>query len=149
MTSEINEHHLTDDELLSLLKRESVGMLATVNEDKSPYIIPMHFVLLDDKIYMRTSTKGHKISNIMRDSRCSFAVLSILESDHDMKACFNSSVIKGNARIMDDGEEKTEILNRISRKYGKNEYISKEKAIFTGVIEITPEKITGKQRCML
>ncbi len=149
MTSEINEHRLTDNESVSLLERESVGMLATVNEDESPYVIPMHFVMLDDKIYMRTGTKGHKISNINRDSRCSFAVLSILESDPDKKACFESSVIKGNARIMEDGEEKVEVLNRISRKYGKNEYISKDKATFTGVIEITPEKITGKQRCML
>ncbi|MDD2626559.1 MAG: pyridoxamine 5'-phosphate oxidase family protein [Candidatus Methanomethylophilus sp.] len=108
MTSEVNERSLTADELLSFLEKENVGILATVNEDETPYVIPMHYVLLDGKIYLRTGTKGHKISNIMRDSRCSFAVLGIFESDPDKKACFRSSVIKGNAKIMEDGKEKME-----------------------------------------
>lgn len=40
-------------------------------------------------------------------------------------------------------------MNRISGKYGENEHVSEDEAAYTGVIEITPEKITGKQRCML
>ncbi len=149
MESKTSEHHLTDNESILLLESESIGIFATMNSDDSPYAIPMHYLFANNRIYMQTRPYGQKISNIQRDPRCSFAVLDTEGPNAERRVCFESSVIKGKAKMITDENEKMRILKDLNKKYKRNEEMTLDKARSIGVIEIVPDIITGKQRCMI
>ena len=48
-------HQLTEEQIRKLLQRSQNGSLATLNEDGTPYVTPMHFVLYENAILDRKS----------------------------------------------------------------------------------------------
>jgi len=149
MESKKSEHYLTDSESTLLLEKESIGIFATMNSDDSPYAVPMHYLFANNRVYMQTRPYGQKISNIQRDPRCSFAVIDTDGPSTEHKFCLESSVVKGKAKMITDENEKLRILKDLNKKYKRNEEITIENVRSIGVIEIVPDAITGKQRCMI
>lgn len=146
MEHKVNEHVLTEVQSKSVLKKEEIGIFATTNEDGTPYAIPMHYIFFNDRVYMWTRPHGQKVTNIVRDPRCSFAVLNLASYDSVNKVEFESVVVKGKARMISDDNDKVRIISDIYEKYGKNKDITLEKVKMTGVIEVIPDTITGKYR---
>jgi nitroimidazol reductase NimA-like FMN-containing flavoprotein (pyridoxamine 5'-phosphate oxidase superfamily) len=50
----------------SVIDRADFGTLATVNEDGSPYCVPLSTAISDNKIYFHAALEGKKIDNIKR-----------------------------------------------------------------------------------
>ena len=67
-------HLLTEEQISDLFHRAEVGHLGTYSEDGYPYILPMHFVYYDNKIYMHGLAKGKKIDNIKFNSSVCFEI---------------------------------------------------------------------------
>ena len=92
MQKAMKENQLTAEQRNSLLETQHVGHFATINEDGHPYIAPMHYVYMDDKIYMHGLSEGQKIENLKRNPLIGFEV----QNCGEMKDIQNSK----NLRVM-------------------------------------------------
>jgi len=147
--------------IIEFLNKELTGRIASIDENGFPQIIPMNFVFLDDAIYMHSHVKGEKIDNIKRDSKVGFEVDKNLEflpsyfSDPDDASLadtfYISIVIKGEAKLVEDNDEKVLALNGLMRKYqpeGKYLPMTTNMPVLdhTAVIKVIPKEMNGKYK---
>ena len=139
------------DVIDSVLEKCDYGVLATVGEDGYPYSLPLSYVYVNGYIYFHSGKKGHKLDNIINNSKVSFNVVTDTDVIEDkFTTSFNSVVIFGEAELV-SGEEKDMALLEIIKKYSK-EYIEEGKAYIErakdacSVVKITITHITGKSK---
>jgi len=154
MQHRMRTHPLTEQQIDQLLKRAQTGSLATLNPDGTPYSTPIHFIYFDGAIFFHGLPKGKKLDNIAHDSRVGFSVYEMdkLLLDPDEKPCdtntkYESVIISGTAKPIDDIEEKSTVLKRIVEKYTPhlvNNEIPNNMVKGTAVIRIDVEEMTGK-----
>lgn len=153
MQGRMKEHPLSAEEINELLLSESVGSLATVSPEGFPYITPVHFVLIDGKIYIHGLCVGQKINYLTANPKVGFEVHKMNGLIHDPELpCdtntdYQSVIIHGTAVTVVDMDLKIKVLDEVVKKYtpqhaGKTYPPAMLKA--TGVIEITPTATTGK-----
>jgi nitroimidazol reductase NimA-like FMN-containing flavoprotein (pyridoxamine 5'-phosphate oxidase superfamily) len=150
------EREIKDRETMTaLLEHSPVGRIATVNARGFPVIKPVNFVYREGKIYIHSSPKGEKIGDIRRGSPVCFELDEpIAYSPATGPACkanyyYRSVIIKGKAAFIQSRERKLEILGKLMEKYqpeGGYAPISEEVMKKTAVIEISIQKMTGKER---
>ena len=149
------ERELKDQETIAAILRQAlVGRIATINLKGFPVIKPVNFLYLDGKIYFHSSMKGEKIEDIRRGSPICFEVDQPIAYVIATKvACranyyYRSIVVTGKASFVKDQDKKREILEKMMEKYQPEEdsgEIPMEILKKTAVIEITVEKISGKE----
>ncbi len=154
MQHRMKTHPLTEEQINNLLQREQTGTLATLNPDGTPYSTPIHFVYYDNAIFVHGLPKGKKLDNIAHDSRVGFSVFEmdklLLDPDGkswDTNTKYESVIISGTAKLVDDMEEKRNALNKIVEKYTPhlvNNEIPSNMVKGTAVIRIDVTEITGK-----
>jgi len=136
-----------------ILRQNEVGRLATA-VDGEPYIVPMNFAYIRDKIYLHTHKDGKKIKDIQKNPMVCFEVDSgeIVTGDNpcDYSWRYRSAVAYGKASIVESKNERLKALRLISEKYsfGKGKLITPELMEKFGhlwIIEIDIDKMTGKQ----
>ena len=154
MQYRMKKFQLTLEQIDELLHRADTGRLATINEDGYPYVVAMHFVYYNNKIYMHGLPKGQKIDNINRNPKVCFEVDELfglltdnIENACDTEAEYNSIVNVGNASLLEDLDYKHEVLNKLVEKYtpqfaGKG--LPDKMIKGTAVIELDMVKWTGK-----
>ena len=149
------------NKIIEFLNQESTGRIASIDDNGYPQIIPMNFVFLEDVIYMHSHVKGEKIDNIKRDSKVGFEVDKNLEflpsyfSDPDDASLadtfYISVVMKGEAIIIKDKNEKIYALNGLMKKYQpEGRYLpmtaDMEALEHTAVIKVIPKEMKGKYK---
>lgn len=67
---------LSSDEAWEVVERSHTGILATLRRDGVPIMLPLWFVALDRRIYLRTGADSKKARRIRHDPRASFLVES-------------------------------------------------------------------------
>lgn len=149
------DRELGDKEtILAILEQAPVGRMATVNRKGFPVIKPVNFLYWDGKIYLHSSTKGEKISDIRRGSPVCFEVDEPIAYVAAMgPVCrstyyYRSIIVKGNAAMVSRLDKKLGILKRLMEKYqpeGGYQGVTKEILKRTAVIEISIREITGKE----
>ena len=137
-----------------LLCEVEVGGFATVNSDNSPYVVPVHFVLYDKKIYIHGSLYGQKIDNIKKNAKTSLTVYKMHEIviNDDIDSCnvntkYESAIVEGEAKLVEDEIEKVFALSKIISKYTPQldaSKLSSDMVKNVAVVAIEIEKITGK-----
>jgi len=160
--------------MIKFLDEERVGRVASIDEQGYPQIIPMNFVYVkndlidtqsDNKnigaIYMHSHPIGEKIENIKRNSRVGFEVDSYVcflpsyyfhpTDASQADTLYISVVIKGNAAIVQDPDEKANALNALMNKYQKEggyELLSSNKGSVreVTVLKVVPDQIRGKYK---
>ena len=153
MQGRMKQHQLSTEEIKDLLTTTEVGRIATLNSNGFPYVVPVHYVLLENKIYIHGLIKGLKISNLLANEKVGFEIDEMGEiiPDNaqvcDTNTAFKSVIILGTAKMVEDVANKHKVLDAIVAKYTPQlshlEY--PEKMIrATGIIEITPQETTGK-----
>lgn len=153
MQGRMKHHQLTENEVSEILLKAPVGRIATLNDNGFPYIVPIHFICLDSRIYIHGLIKGQKIANLTKNNKVGFEVdeMGAILPDND-KVCdtnteFRSVIILGTAKMVDDLEIKTEVLKSVVKKYTPQlshlEFPAKMMTA-TGIIEITITECTGK-----
>ena len=63
---------MSPDECWAMLESSINGTLVTLRKDGRPIALPVWFVVLDHKIYIRT--RGKKLTRLRNDRRCAFLV---------------------------------------------------------------------------
>ena len=149
------------DKIIQFLNEEQTGRISSIDENGYPQIIPMNFVLVDGSIYMHSHIKGEKLDNVKRNPKVGFEVdknLEFLPSyffDPDdaslADTLYISVVIKGEAHIVSDVNEKVLALNALMKKYqpeGKYEPMRTDMEVLeaVAVIKIIPNEMNGKYK---
>ena len=149
------------NKIIKFLNEEDTGRISSIDEHGFPQIIPMNFVFLNDSVYMHSHIRGEKIENIKRNSKGGFEVDRNLEflpsyfSDPEdaslADTLYISVVIKGEALLVENNEEKVLALNGLMKKYqpeGRYKPMDKDMDVLdaTAVIKIIPEEMNGKYK---
>jgi len=149
------------EKIIEFLSSQQTGRISSIDENGYPQIIPMNFVFINDIVYMHSHIKGEKLENIKRNQKVGFEVDKSLEflpsyfsdpTDASLAdTLYISVVIKGNASIISDKEEKTIALNGLMKKYqpeGGYEPIKPDMDVLNEVevIKIVPESLRGKYK---
>jgi len=149
------------EKIIEFLSSQQTGRIASIDESGFPQIIPMNFVFTNDTVYMHSHIRGEKLDNIRHNQKVGFEVDKSLEflpsyfsdpTDASLAdTLYISVVIKGNASIVSNKEEKTIALNGLMKKYqpeGGYEPIKPNMDVLKGVevIKIVPESLTGKYK---
>ena len=149
------------EKIIEFLSSQQTGRISSIDENGYPQIIPMNFVFINDVVYMHSHIKGEKLENIKRNQKVGFEVDKSLEflpsyfsdpTDASLAdTLYISVIIKGNASIISDKEEKTIALNGLMKKYqpeGGYEPIKPDMDVLKGVevIKIVPESLRGKYK---
>jgi hypothetical protein len=160
--------------MIDFLNQEKVGRVASIDEQGYPQIIPMNFVYVKNDmidtlssnknigaVYMHSHPFGEKIENIKRNSKVGFEVdsyVSFLPSYYfhptdasQADTLYVSVVIKGNASIVQNKDEKAEALNALMKKYQKEGGYESLSSNMVSVREVTvlkvvPDQIRGKYK---
>jgi len=142
---------LKNDEVIEILKNSDYGILSTVSQNGYPYGVPVSFIFSNNSIYFHGAIEGHKLDNLLNNSKVSFCVVGktcVLPDKFSTK--FESVIIFGRANEVFDNE-KNIILLEILNKYSPD-YIESGKTYITNaspktkVIKICIEHISGKAR---
>ncbi|MEA4901535.1 pyridoxamine 5'-phosphate oxidase family protein [Desulfitobacterium sp.] len=154
MQYRMKTHSLSKEQLNHLLSRAQTGSLSTLNADGTPYNTPVHFVYMDENIYVHGLPKGQKINNIIRDSKVGFTVYNMqeLQLDANGKPCdtntkYESAIVTGNATLVEDTREKKIVLQKIVEKYTPHltdAPLPENMIRGTAVIRIIIAELTGK-----
>lgn len=137
----------------ALIESSDYGTLSTIGGSGYPYGIPVNYSFEDGKIYFHgTNAGGNKYDNMCYSDKVCFTIVGKTEvKPEQFSTNYESVVIFGKVRIIKDTEEKKKVLETIISKYSSSfkaegmDYIEKA-CDATNVYEITPEKITGKER---
>jgi nitroimidazol reductase NimA-like FMN-containing flavoprotein (pyridoxamine 5'-phosphate oxidase superfamily) len=161
--------------MIKFLNEEPVGRIASIDANGYPQIIPMNFVYVQanepnhhfnqtikvDAVYMHSHPLGEKLDNIKRNSKAGFEVdrhICFLPSYYfhptdasQADTLYISIVIKGDATIVNDNEEKSEALNFLMKKYQtEGKYRPLEPNMSTvhevTVIKVVPQIMRGKYK---
>ena len=149
------------ERIIEFLSSQQTGRISSIDENGFPQIIPMNFVFINDAVYIHSHIRGEKLDNIRRNQKVGFEVDKSLEflpsyfsdpTDASLAdPLYISVVIKGNASIVSDKEEKTNALNGLMKKYqpeGGYEPIKPDMDVLkeVEVIKIIPESLRGKYK---
>jgi len=149
------------EKVIEFLSSQQTGRIASIDKNGFPQIIPMNFVFINEIVYMHSHIRGEKLDNIRRNQKVGFEVDKSLEflpsyfsdpTDASLAdTLYISVVMKGNASIVLDKEEKTIALNGLMEKYqpeGGYEPIKPDMDVLKGVevIKIVPESLRGKYK---
>lgn len=135
------------EEILSRAKFLSIAF----SDADSPHIIPMTFGYKDNIIYLHSSQHGEKIDILKKNSRVCFEVdidSEIITADDICKydVRYRSVIGYGQAKFLEDYNEKVEGLTVLSEHYGKQGPFEFEewKVDRLCMIRIEIERMTGK-----
>lgn len=153
MQGRMKKHQLSKEEVDEVLEKAQVGRIATRNENGYPYVVPVHFIVYQGKIYIHGLIKGQKISNLIKNNKVGFEVDEMGEiipdntNPCDTNTAFRSVIVLGTAKMIEDVSLKEDVLRLIVSKYTPqlSHLDFPEKMMkATGVIEIEISEITGK-----
>ena len=154
--------------MVKFLNEERVGRVASIDEQGYPQIIPMNFVFVNNElidtqsdnknigaIYMHSHPVGENLENIKRNPRVGFEVDSYVcflpsyyfhpTDASQADTLYISVVIKGNASIVQDIDEKAKALNALMKKYQKEGCYESLSSNMGSVREVTVLKVVPDQ----
>lgn len=135
---------------LAVIDKCEYATLATVNEDGSPYCIPISIGRIDDYIYFHSAMAGQKIENIKRNNKVclSFVGDTYLPKD-EFTTKYESAIVYGTAYEVIDDSEKITALKLLCEKYTMDNMMNFDSEVNrsinrTGVWKIRIDNIAGK-----
>lgn len=138
-----------DNNIVDILNNGEYGTLASVDENGFPYATPLNYVYYDNAIYFHSSPYGHKLDNIVNNSKVSFCVVTDTKVVSEKFTTKYKSVIAFGTASWVIGTVKDAALMELIKKYSPThlekgqDYVEKAKGSAT-VIKIEIEHLTGK-----
>lgn len=138
--------------LEEILREAPIGRLGVCTNGK-PYVVPMNFAYSDGSIFLHSHREGKKMQIISENPLVCFEVdegqIKEAEKPCSYGFIYQSVIVEGTIRVLEDPEEKLRGLKQISNKYatGKDEQLSREgMEIYKDlmVLKIEINQITGK-----
>src|SRR6185436_8519917 len=150
------DRQMSEEALRALLARGYCGRLASLGADGFPYIVPLLYVWMEDRIYVHNAlARGHFRDNIERDPRVCFEmdepgeVFAYGRFECDTSFSYRSIIAFGTVRVVEEREEKARFCTALMEKYGRN-IPGRAKSFFPrldqiAVYAMAVESMTGKE----
>jgi nitroimidazol reductase NimA-like FMN-containing flavoprotein (pyridoxamine 5'-phosphate oxidase superfamily) len=146
------DRELPKESALAITDKCAYAVMATVNEDGSPYCVPMSMAREGEWLYFHCAKEGQKNENLKRQS---LVCVSCVGNQKVIPGAFSleyeSAIIAGTASEVTGREEKIRALELICRRYTPEEMSAFDKAVESGieataVFKIHIDGICGKGR---
>ncbi len=144
---------LSHEESVALLNRGEYGVLALMEEGGWPCAVPLSYVLLDNGIYFHSARAGQKVDSLARCDKICFTVVGETEPvyDKDFSTYYESVMVFGRARLVEDAQERYRSLWALAEKYLPEHMDKADKDIRasferTAVYRISLDLVTGKAK---
>lgn len=144
------EKQMTPEAASEVLLKAEFGTLASLGENGYPYAVPLNFAYVDGAIYFHSAKDGHKLMNIEKHAKVSFAAVSYVNLRAEkFDTEYDSVVVFGTAAEVTTADEKRRGLMALIEKYSAahgetgKAYIERSMG-GTAVYKITVEHMTGK-----
>ncbi len=138
-------------EMEQILREETVGYLG-VSQDEEPYVVPLNYAYVDGRILFHCSLTGKKLDYLRENPQVCFTVGRQTEEVRrhgEGELCHvdcDSVICYGRARIVEDVEERKEVLNAFNRCYQQiGGEITTAAAEKCGAVEIRIMEMTGRR----
>lgn len=150
------DKQMTEERARETLEGGFCGRLGTVGPDGWPYVVPLLYVWMDGQVYVHnTRARGHLRANVEHEARVCFevdepsAVFAYGRFECDTSIAYQSVIVFGTIRIVEDREEKARFCNELMRKYGDPAW-ERPKEFYPRLDQITVyaiaiERLTGKE----
>ena len=102
---------LTETKCRMLLEAEAVGHMGTLSEGE-PYVTPLSYVIVGDEIRFRTAP-GRRLQSIAESPRVCIEVSRTVADT----GAWESVIVWGTARILDDPAGEAETVQKLLAKY--------------------------------
>ena len=142
---------LSNEECISILKKQLRGVLSVLGDDDYPYGMPLnHYYNEEDgKLYFHSGKKGHKIDAILRHPKASFCVYyEGVRENGNWYLTIRSVIVFGKIEVVEDRKKIYDLARKLSHKFTNDEeYIEhevKNSGPGTLMFALIPEHITGK-----
>lgn len=140
---------LSSDDVIRLLQVGEYGILSTADREGQAYGVPLNYVFTNAGLYFHCALEGHKIANILANSKVSFCVVGhtrVLPAMFSME--FESAIVFGDASVV-YGDERYQALISLLEKYSPGYVTEGRKYIEqrdsrTQVVKIDVRLVTGK-----
>ncbi len=168
------DREMSSDFGIEMIDRAQYGVLSMVDEKGEPYSIPLSIVRKDDTLYFHSAKEGRKVELFEREPKVSVVFvgnvkvpelytneeLEMISEDKGAAAAlastvftteFESAVVSGTVRKVEDRVEKIEALRLICEKYTPSKlkfiHIAIEGGLErTNIYSIKIEEITAKRK---
>ena len=137
-----------------ILGEEDIGHLGLAHEGHV-YVVPINYTYSDGRILFHCALEGRKLDMIRANPAVCFEV-SRQEgrpAPHAGEVCdapFESVICWGEARIVEDLDDREAILNEFQARYdapdSPRQPITRERVKGCGAVEITVTRMTGRRR---
>lgn len=116
-------------ELKELLEGITTCYLGMSDIDSQPYVVPMNFGIVENKIILHSAPTGRMIDILRRNPKVcvTFCTKDTLKFQDEKVACSYrveaiSVVVEGVAEFIDDFDTKIELLNGFMKNYTKRKF---------------------------
>ncbi len=145
------EREIGIDKANEILCNADYGVLSVIGDNGYPYGVPVNYAYVDGKLYFHsTSQESHKLDAIHNNSKVCLTVVSKYDIVLDeFSTNYESVIVFGIARIIDEPNEKAEAIGKMMSVLGRGTKYATEHgcgATAYVMVEITPKHITGKAR---
>lgn len=143
------DREMSKDQAVEIMKNSDYGILSTLGEDGYPYGIALNYTYFNENIYFHCAKEGHKLDNIKNNNKVSFCIVSEAEVVKEkFSTKYKSVVLFGKAEEV-LGDEKSDILLEIIKKYSLEFFESGKRYVensknATKIYKINIEYYTGK-----
>jgi len=143
---------LSQEKCRKMLGHQTYGRMATTGPDGIPYITPVNYVYIHDRIFIHTGFTGRKIENIKNSPKVCFEISAPGNLYISEKACgfsmrYWSIILWGKAEFIEDTALKREAIDALMSKYSMNlEFTdpTEEDIKRVNIIAISIDEISGK-----
>jgi len=141
-------------EMEDILRSISWGFLAMTVDDR-PYMIPLNYAYDSGRILFHCALEGKKLVCIRANPRVCFSVArqpGSVEGHPQFQQCHmdcESVVCFGTARIVDDLQQRAEVLNIFNRHFHGSDApdLPEERIRRCLAVEISIQEMTGRREC--
>ncbi len=118
----------------------------THGDNGAPYIIPVNFVYVEEKIYIHCALEGRKLECIRHNPYVGFSTaIDIQIIPEEATTNYKSIVGTGRACIVQDTQEKDYALHAIATRFASDCTKPSSHIARTGIIRIDIETLCGKE----
>ncbi len=146
------DREITDlEECKEIIRNNNLGLLSTISEDNTPYIVPLNYFYDGETIYFHSAIEGHKIDNIKKNPMVCFCVVGQHKVNLEkFTTSYESVMAFGKAEIVADLETKIQVLNGMMKYLGREVDVTNHYKINviedkTAIIKIEISRLTGKR----
>jgi hypothetical protein len=103
---------LTEDEAWAELAAAHTGILTTLRRDGRPVPLPVWFVALDRRVYVRTPSRTRKVDHVQHDPRATFLVE---RGERWAELC--AVMLHADVTLLGEGVERDRVESTLTEKY--------------------------------